>query len=63
MGGDIVNHPIDEAKEDAIRREERERIIKILLRNQFCFMDEVDCPGHSNANCEACARKALEKRE
>jgi len=59
-----MNHPIDEAIKEGIRRDERERIIKILLKSQFCFMDmDVDCPGCNTANCEACARKVLEKRQ
>jgi hypothetical protein len=60
--GDLKN-PVDEAKEAAIRRDERERVIKILLRNQFCFMGEVVCPGHSSENCEACAREVLGRNQ
>lgn len=39
---------------------ERERIIEILLRNEFCFANEVYCAGHSSENCEACVRKVIE---
>ncbi len=48
--------PIEQAKEAAIRRDERERIIKILQRVKVCFVAEVVC----SSNCEACMRKALE---
>ena len=56
-----MNHPITKAKEDAIRRAERERIIEILLRNEFCFVNEVECPGQKTINCVACVRKVLER--
>lgn len=59
-----MKDPIDEAREAAIRRDERERIMKILLKNEFCFMDmDVDCPGCSTVNCEACAREVLESSQ
>jgi len=54
-----MSETIDGAKEAAIRRETLEEALAILLRNTFCFMNEVECPGHSPENCEACARKAL----
>lgn len=59
MGGDIVSETIDGAREAAIRREALEGALAVLLRNTFCFMNEVECPGHSPENCEACARKVL----
>lgn len=54
-----MSETIDGARATAIRRETLEGALAILLRNQFCFMNEVECPGQGPENCEACARKAL----
>lgn len=54
-----MSETIDGAKASAIRRETLEGSLVILLRNTFCFMNEVECQGHSPESCEACARKAL----
>lgn len=54
-----MSETIDGARAAAIRRETLEGALEILLRNTFCFMNEVECPGHSSENCEACARKVL----
>lgn len=54
-----MSETIDGARASAIRRETLEEVLTIVLRNQFCFMNEVECPGQGPENCEACARGVL----
>ena len=62
-GDGDLSDTITAAREAAIRRDERERVIKTLQRFQFCFMGEVVCPGFSSENCEACAREVLGRNQ